>query len=53
MFFRYEIFVKGVSTGFKVYALTDNSARDKYFNQQVGVTRYSGVNYNDIEAVRI
>lgn len=52
MIFTWEIFVKGVSKGY-VRSISQSGARDQYYMQHGGASRYSGVGLNQIKAVRV
>ena len=53
MFKRYLILVEGVSTDIIVSAMTEYSAREKYFNNYGSASRYSGIGMDMIEARQI
>ena len=53
MFKRYLILVEGISTDIIVSALTEYSAREKYFNSYGSASRYSGIGMNMIEAKQL
>lgn len=53
MFYRYLIFVNGISTDIMVTAMSKYSAEQKYFNTFGSASRYTGVGMNSIEARRV
>lgn len=53
MFYRYLIFVNGISTDIMVTAMSKYSAEKKYFNTFGSASRFSGVGMNSIEARRV
>lgn len=53
MFHRYLILVDSISTNIIVAALTEHSARQKYFNKYGSASRYSGIGMDNIEAKQL
>jgi len=53
MFSRYLIFVNGETTNLIITALTEYSAREKYFNDYGSASRYNGIGFDSIEARKI
>lgn len=53
MFERYLIFVDGISTNMIVAALSEYSAREKYYNVWGGASRYTGIGMDQIEAKKL
>ena len=53
MFGIYLIFVDGQSTDLIVSALTEYSAREKYFNVYGSASRYTGIGFDQIEARKV
>ena len=53
MFYRYLILIDGIFTDIIVTAMSEQSAREKYFNTYGSASRYSGVGMDQIEAKRV
>lgn len=53
MFKRYLILVDGISTDIIVSALTEYSAREKYYNNFGSASRFSGIGMDMIEAKQL
>ena len=53
MFHRYLILVDGIFTDIIVTAMSEQSAREKYFNTFGSASRYSGIGMNNIEAKQL
>ena len=52
MIFTYKIYINGNFLGYE-YAMTEQSAREKAFNENGSASRYTGIGMENITATRI